>query len=90
MTTMARESLIGAVERAVLASHDGRSGSVIEQVRLADATRLVLKRIRPTVDLTAQICGGADRELELYVSGGLDMLPPEAGHVLIESVMWNE
>ena len=43
--------LTGVVERTVLESHDGRTGGVIEKLRLDDGTRLVLKRVRPATDL---------------------------------------
>lgn len=83
MITSAQEMLARVVERTVLESHDGRSGSIIEKLRLDDGTRLVLKRTRPATDLVAQTCGGADRELALYESGRFDALPPGVGHALL-------
>ena len=54
-----------AVERTPFGPHDGRSGSLLERVRLADGTALVLKRSRPGTDLAAAISGRADLEHRL-------------------------
>jgi hypothetical protein len=80
--------LAGAVERTVIDEHDGRSGSTLERVRLADGTILVLKRSHPESDLTALVAGGADRELVLLESGVLDRLPAGVGHALVGG--WRE
>ena len=80
--------LATAVERAVIDGHDGRSGSTLERVRLADGTGLVLKRSRPATDLAALVTGGADRELVLLEAGALDRLPAGVGHALVGG--WRE
>src|SRR3954453_7897877 len=64
--------LAHAVERRPMEGHDGRSGSRLERVRLADGTALVLKRTRPDQDLLTRLTGRGDRELVLYRSGALD------------------
>ena len=84
----ARAVLAAAVERAVILGHDGRSGSTLERVRLADGTALVLKRSRAGTDLAAVVTGGADRELALLETGVLDRLPPGVGHALVGG--WRE
>ncbi len=80
--------LAAAVERTVIDGHDGRSGSTLERVRLADGTGLVLKRSRPGTDLAALVTGGADRELALLEAGALDRLPSGVGHALVGG--WRE
>ena len=84
----ARAVLAAAVERAVIDGHDGRSGSTLERVRLADGTGLVLKRSRPGTDLAALVTGGVDRELALFETGVLDRLPSGVGHALVGG--WRE
>ena len=76
--------LDSAVDRAVLADHDGRSGAHLERVRLADGTRLVVKRSRADVDLTMRLSGDREgRELGLWDTGVLDRLPAGAGHAVV-------
>jgi hypothetical protein len=82
-TQDARALIASAVERTVIDGHDGRSGSTLERVRLADGTRLVLKRSRPGTDLAALVAGGSDRELALLEAGVLDRLPGGVGHALL-------
>lgn len=72
------------VERTPLTGHDGRSGATLERVRLADGTRLVVKRADPTVDLTMRLTGDRlGRELRLWESGVLDGMPAGAGHAVV-------
>lgn len=75
--------LDSAVERTPLADHDGRTGATLERVRLADGTRLVLKRSHPAEDLVALATGRGDRELALYQAGALDRLPRGVGHAIV-------
>lgn len=78
------EWLATAVERTVLAGHDGRSGAALERVRLADGTRLVVKRIASSADLTMRFSGDdAGRELVLWETGVLDRLPSGVGHAVV-------
>jgi hypothetical protein len=78
-----------ATERAVLAEHVGKSGAVLERVTLADGRRVVVKRITPETDLTLAIFQQPfANEFLLWRSGGLDRLPPNVGHVVIDG--WTE
>src|SRR6187200_795998 len=85
---MSRALLASAVERHTLCDHDGRSGAGIERIRLADGTRLVLKRSAPASDLTLQLTGNVDRERALWEHGTLDRLPPTVSHAIID--IWDE
>lgn len=76
--------LATAVERTVLEGHDGRSGASLERVRLADGTRLVVKRTLAPTDLTMRFSGdGTGRELTLWEAGVLDRLPSGVGHAIV-------
>lgn len=77
--------LAGAFERRAFGAHDGRSGSLLERVRLADGSSLVLKRSRPDTDLTGLLSGDLDRERRLFASGVLDALPDGVGHAVVDA-----
>lgn len=78
------ELLATAVERTVLAGHDGRSGAALERVGLADGRRLVVKHMFSSADLTMRFSGDdVGRELVLWETGVLDRLPPGVGHVVV-------
>lgn len=85
MTATAGPSLLATtVERTLLGGHDGRSGARLERVRLADGTRLVVKRSNAGADLTMPLSGDSEgRELRLWETGVLDRLPAGVGHVLV-------
>lgn len=79
-----RDLLERAVERAPLAEHDGRSGSTLERVLLADGTRLVVKRIDLARDLAARATGDtAGREYRLWREETLDRLPAGVAHPIL-------
>jgi Phosphotransferase enzyme family len=79
------QQLHQAVERTVLAGHDGRSGAGLEHVRLADGTAYIVKQVTPTSDLTLALTGGTvAREYLLWRSGELDRLPPGVGHAVVD------
>ncbi|MGH9010619.1 MAG: hypothetical protein ACRDYF_12345 [Acidimicrobiia bacterium] len=78
------EWLATAVERTVLDGHDGRSGASLERLRLADGSRLVVKRTCAPADLTMRFSGDdAGRELALWEAGVLDRLPSAVGHAVV-------
>ena len=78
------EWLATAVERTVLAGHDGRSGAGLERVRLADGTSLMVKRTFSSADLTMRFSGDdVGRELALWETGVLDQLPSGVGHAVV-------
>jgi hypothetical protein len=78
-------NLLDTAERTPFGAHDGRSGSTLERVRLADGTGLVLKRSGPDSDLVGRLAGGTDRELTLFTGGVLDALPPGVGHAVLDA-----
>ncbi|MGE0296304.1 MAG: hypothetical protein AB7R99_06400 [Pseudonocardia sp.] len=78
-------ALLDTAERTPFPDHDGRSGSTLERVRLADGTRLVLKRSTPGLDLVGTLTGGSDREFQLFASGVLDALPGGVGHAIVDA-----
>ncbi|HEV3362573.1 MAG TPA: phosphotransferase, partial [Acidimicrobiia bacterium] len=83
-TSIGREELAAAVERATLDGHDGRSGASLERVRLADGRRLVVKRTSCRNDLTMRLLGDkTGRELDLWEAGVLDRLPSGVGHAVV-------
>ncbi len=78
------EWLATAVERTVLAGHDGRSGAALERVRLADGSHLVVKRMFSSADLTMRFSGDdVGRELVLWETGVLERLPSGIGHAVV-------
>lgn len=78
-----------AVERRVVAEHDGRSGARIERVLLRDGRQLVVKTVVPSQDLACVIDpDAADRELRLFESGVLAQLPDSVGHAVVGG--WRE
>jgi len=72
-----------AVNRAPV-SDDGRSGALLERVRLADGSSVVVKRFDPTTDLVMQLVGDTrGREVELWQSGFFQRLPEGVGHAVL-------
>lgn len=80
---MTAAPLEGVVERTVLDDHDGRSGARLERIRLADGTRLVVKRAAPGADLTQAVTGHG-RERNLWSSGALERLPAGVAHAIVD------
>ncbi len=87
---MALEGLLGdATDRAILAEHVGKSGAALERVTLRDGRTVVVKRVTPESDLTLGMVGGSvAQEYLLWRSGGLDRLPADVGHVVLDG--WAE
>jgi hypothetical protein len=82
---MSSSVLDSAVRRTPLSGHDGRSGSTLERVLLADGTSLVVKRSTPSTDLAMQLGHDSDgRELVLWSAGVLDRLPPGVEHAVVD------
>jgi Phosphotransferase enzyme family len=52
-------------------SHGGDSGAVLEQARLRDGTRIVIKHIRPSQDWLMRATHDQGREAQLWLSGHL-------------------
>jgi hypothetical protein len=81
---MDRATIERAVERVPLVGHEGRSGAALERVRLADGTRVVVKRFAPDDDLVMRLTGDRQgREVAMWQSGFFARLPSEIGHAVI-------
>ena len=87
---MASEGILGDVtDRALLAEHVGKSGAALERVTLRGGRTVVVKRVTPESDLTLAMVGGTvAQEYLLWRSGGLDRLPANVGHVVLDA--WTE
>ena len=84
MRRMDRAVLEAALDRSPV-NDDGRSGATLERVRLADGSRVVVKRFDPAVDLVMQMTGDTrGREVELWQRGILDGLPPTVLHAALD------
>ena len=60
-------------------------GATLERVRLADGSRVVVKRFDPAFDLVMQMTGdNRGREVELWQRGILDGLPPTVLHAALD------
>ncbi|MET1060486.1 MAG: hypothetical protein ABWX84_12870 [Nocardioides sp.] len=80
------ELLLDAVDRQVLAGHEGKSGAGLERVRLGDGRALVVKRLTTETDLMLAVTGGSvGWEHTLWRSGALDRLPPHVGHAIVDT-----
>ncbi len=80
------------IDRAALESatalgplgEDGRSGAALERVTLADGRLVVVKRYDPAADLVMRMIGDdRGREVEIFLSGVLDDLPPTVRHPIL-------
>ncbi|MGH3330525.1 MAG: hypothetical protein ACRDPJ_04380 [Nocardioidaceae bacterium] len=72
------------VERWAVTGHEGKSGALLERVRLDDGRRLVVKRLSPENDLLMAMTGDAvGREFVLWSEGVLDRLPAGVAHAVV-------
>jgi hypothetical protein len=79
------EYLDDSVERVPMVEHEGKSGALLERVRLADGRCLIVKRFSPKTDLLMAALGDVvGREYVLWSRGILDRLPPEVGHAVVD------
>lgn len=63
---------------------DGRSGAALQRLTLADGTPVVVKRYDARSDVVMRMVGDErGREVELYLTGALDDLPPTARHAIL-------
>jgi hypothetical protein len=78
-----RAALDSATAHSAL-GEDGRSGAALQRVTLADGRRVVVKHYDPTKDVVMQMVGDdRGREVELYLAGMLDDLPPTVRHPIL-------
>lgn len=71
------------VERMPYAPGGGRSGALLERVRLADGSWLVAKRSLPATDLAMRLTGDDGRLARLWEAGVFDLLPPEVDSAIV-------
>ncbi len=65
---------------------DGRSGATLRRLTLADGRRVVVKRYDPGTDVVMRMIGDDHgREVELYLAGVLDDLPPTVRHQILNA-----
>lgn len=82
MTTL----LETVAERSPITDHDGRSGALLERVRLDDGRWLVLKWLDRSKDLGMVVTGDEmGREHVLWQAGVLDRLPAGVGHAVVQT-----
>jgi hypothetical protein len=72
--------LAGARARTPLPTADGRSGSALERVTLADGRVVVVKRVAPAWDWIMRATNDRGRVAELWTSGLLARVPAEIEH----------
>jgi hypothetical protein len=78
-----------ATERTALVDNVGKSGASLERVRLRDGRSVVVKRVTPETDFTLAVFGQLiAQEFLLWQSGGLERLPRNVAHVVIDG--WTE
>ena len=78
-----RDALDSATAHGSL-GEDGRSGATLQRATLTDGRRVVVKRYDPASDFVLQVCGDDHgREVDLYLAGVLDDLPPTVRHAIL-------
>src|SRR4051812_46362934 len=83
------ELLDDAIERTTLVDNVGKSGASLERIRLGDGRSVVVKRVTPATDFTLAAFGQSiAQEFLLWRSGGLERLPENVAHVVIDG--WTE
>ncbi len=78
-----------AIERTALVENVGKSGASLERVRLGDGRTVVVKWVTPETDFTLAVLDqSVAQEFLLWRSGGLERLPENVAHVVIDG--WTE
>jgi hypothetical protein len=78
-----RAALDSATAHGTL-GEDGRSGAALQRVTLADGRRVIVKRYDARSDFVMRMVGDDHgREVELFLSGALDDLPPTVRHPIL-------
>src|SRR4029453_11562404 len=75
--------LVDVVRREPLAAADGRSGSLLERVVLADGEALVVKHVRDGGDWIMRASHDHARAAEPWCSGGLARVPEAIDHAVL-------
>ena len=77
--------LDGALRRWTIVESDGKSGARLERAVLRDGSRVVVKHMTPSDDLTMSLVGDIEsREYRLWSTGVLDRLPSDVRHCVLE------
>jgi hypothetical protein len=78
-----RAALDSATAHGAL-GEDGRSGAALQRVTLADGRRVIVKRYDPRSDFVMRMIGDDHgREVDLFLAGVLDDLPPTVRHPIL-------
>lgn len=78
-----RAALDSATAHGAL-GEDGRSGAALQRVTLADGRPVVVKHYDPSTDFVLRMVGDDHgREVELFLAGELDDLPPTVRHAIL-------
>ncbi len=78
-----RATLDSATVHAAM-GEDGRSGAALRRATLADGRQVVVKHYDSRTDVVMQVCGDErGREVEIFLSGLLDDLPPSVRHSIL-------
>lgn len=78
-----RAALDSAIARGSLGD-DGRSGAALQRMTLGDGRPVVVKHYDPASDIVMRMVGDDHgREVDLFLSGVLDELPPTVGHPIL-------
>ncbi|WP_183096265.1 phosphotransferase [Nocardioides stalactiti] len=78
-----RAALDSATAHGTL-GEDGRSGAALQRVRLGDGRTVIVKRYDARTDFVMRMVGDEHgREVEVYLSGLLDGLPPTVQHPIL-------
>lgn len=84
MAALIDRAALDSATAGVPFGEDGRSGAALQRRTLADGTPVVVKHYDPRTDLVMQMVGDdRGREVELYLSGALDELPPTVRHAIV-------
>lgn len=71
------------VERVPYAAEGGRSGALLERVRLTDGRRLVVKRSGASSDFVNRVTGDDGRLSRLWDAGAFDLLPSDVDTAVV-------
>lgn len=71
------------VERAPYAGEAGRSGALLERVRLRDGGWLIAKHSSPDTDLVMRLTGDDGRLAQLWKAQAFELLPPEVDSAIV-------
>lgn len=84
MAALIDRAALDSATAAEALGDDGRSGAALRRRTLADGTPVVVKLYDPRTDLVMRMVGDDHgREVDLFLSGALDDLPPTVRHPIL-------